>query len=259
MVEHRRYLIAGNWKMNVSSSDVGHLISEIHSGIANITRVDILICPPFTSIQAAKNAIDKINNIFLGAQNFYPEKNGAYTGEVSAIMLRELGVSYVIIGHSERRMYFNEDDNFINRKVKCALGNSLIPVLCIGETIEQRRDSKEFDVIQSQLKHGLKDITIREAEKLIIAYEPVWAIGTGETATPKIAQEMHAFIRNLLKEMFNTKVANAIRILYGGSMKADNAEELLRENDIDGGLIGGASLKATSFCDIIKTANTLSA
>ncbi|MDR0742718.1 MAG: triose-phosphate isomerase [Puniceicoccales bacterium] len=259
MTEHRKYLVAGNWKMNISSSDVGRLISEINAKIANVTKVDVLVCPPFTSIQAAKDAIGSINNIFLGAQNFYPEKNGPYTGEVSAIMLRELGVSYVIIGHSERRTYFNEDDDFINRKVRFALGSSLIPILCIGETIEQRREGKEFNIIQSQLKDGLKSITVQEVEKLIIAYEPVWAIGTGETATPKIAQEMHAFIRNSLEEMFNAKVANAIRILYGGSMKADNAEELLKENDIDGGLVGGASLKATSFCEIVEIASLLSA
>ncbi|MDR1528016.1 MAG: triose-phosphate isomerase [Puniceicoccales bacterium] len=259
MAKHGKYLVAGNWKMNISSSDVGRLIAEINAKIANITKVDVLICPPFTSIQAAKDAIGSTSNIFLGAQNFYPEKNGPYTGEVSAIMLRELGVSHVIIGHSERRIYFNEDDDFINRKVKFAFGNSLIPILCIGETIEQRRDGKEFNIIQSQLKDGLKDITPKEAEKLTIAYEPVWAIGTGETATPEIAQEMHAFIRNFLKEMFNAKVASTVKILYGGSMKADNAEELLEENDIDGGLIGGASLKATSFCEIVKIANLLSA
>lgn len=250
--------MAGNWKMNVPSSDAERLVSEINDEIANITRVDVLICPPFTSIQAAKNAINRVNHILLGAQNFYPEKNGAYTGEVSAIMLRELGVSYVIIGHSERRIYFNEDDQFINKKVKCALGSNLIPILCVGETIIQRREGKELSVIESQLKNGLKDISIREAEKLTIAYEPVWAIGTGETATPKIAQEMHAFIRNLLKEIFNAKVANVIRILYGGSMKTDNAEELLKEHDIDGGLIGGASLKASSFCEIIRIAYALS-
>jgi triosephosphate isomerase len=219
MVKHKRYLMAGNWKMNISSSDSGRLISEIDAKVTSITKVDVLICPPFTSIQAVKDAISRINNISLGAQNFYPEKNGPYTGEVSAIMLRELGVSHVIIGHSERRIYFNEDDDFINRKVKFALGNSLIPILCIGETIEQRRNDKEFDVVQSQLKNGLKNITTREAEKLAIAYEPVWAIGTGETATPKIAQEMHAFIRNSLREMFNAKDANPIRILYGGSYR----------------------------------------
>ncbi|MDR2628869.1 MAG: triose-phosphate isomerase [Puniceicoccales bacterium] len=257
MVEHRKYLVAGNWKMNISSSDVGRLLSEINAKIANTTKVDVLICPPFTSIQAAKDAIGSTSNISLGAQNFYPEKNGPYTGEVSAIMLRELGVSYVIIGHSERRIYFNEDDDFINRKVKFALGSSLIPILCIGETIEQRRDGKEFDIIRSQLKNGLKDVTLQEAEKLSIAYEPVWAIGTGETATPKIAQEMHAFIRNFLKEMFSAEVASTIKILYGGSMKNDNAEELLKEDDIDGGLIGGASLKATSFCEIVQIANLL--
>ncbi|MDR2776996.1 MAG: triose-phosphate isomerase [Puniceicoccales bacterium] len=259
MAEHRKYLVAGNWKMNISSSDVGRLISEINAKIANITKVDVLVCPPFTSIQAAKDAIGSIGNISLGAQNFYPEKNGPYTGEVSAIMLRELGVSYVIIGHSERRIYFNEDDDFINRKVRFALGSSLIPILCIGETIEQRRDGKEFAIIQSQLKNGLKNITVQEVEKLTIAYEPVWAIGTGETATPKTAQEMHAFIRSFLKEMFNAETANAVKILYGGSMKSDNAEELLKEDDIDGGLIGGASLKATSFCEIIEIANLLSA
>jgi triosephosphate isomerase len=258
MSKSRKYLIAGNWKMNIPSSDAKELVDDIVCKVSKMTKVGILICPPFTSIQAAKDALAETTGILIGAQNFYPEKNGAYTGEVSAVMLRELGVSHVIIGHSERRTYFNEDDRFVNKKVQCALANSLVPVLCVGETISQRRENKELDVIGSQLIGALKGVSQADAKKVIVAYEPVWAIGTGETATPEIAQGMHSFIRGTLADMFGIKIAEMVKILYGGSMKADNAEEILKENDIDGGLIGGASLQAGSFSSIVKIADELS-
>jgi triosephosphate isomerase len=258
MANGRKYLIAGNWKMNVPSSDAKGLAAEIVDKTQLLSKADVLVCPPFTSIQAVKDIIGAPGGIFLGAQNFYPEKSGAYTGEISPAMLRELGVSHVIVGHSERRSLFGESDALINRKVESALSNSLIPILCIGETIEQRRKGRAFEVVQNQIKIGLANVSLSESKKLVIAYEPVWAIGTGETATPQIAQEMHAFIRAQLKDLFDANAANSIKILYGGSMKAENAAELLRENDIDGGLIGGASLSAKSFVEIIKAANELS-
>jgi triosephosphate isomerase len=258
MARRKRYLIAGNWKMNVSSSDAENLISGIVGKIADITQVDVLVCPPFTSIPAVKNVLKGSGNIFLGAQNFYPEKNGAYTGEVSAVMLREIGVSHVIIGHSERRTYFKEDDELINRKVRFALGNSLIPILCVGESLEQRKNGKAFATVRDQIEGDLAGVGTNEAKKLIIAYEPVWAIGTGEVATVEIVQEMHSFIRELLKKAFDGRIATSIKILYGGSMKADNAKALLGENDVDGGLIGGASIVAPPFAEIVKIASKLS-
>jgi triosephosphate isomerase len=226
--------------------------------VRQISQVDVLLCPPFTSIHAARNAVGGQCNVFLGAQNFYPEKDGAFTGEVSAVMLRELGVSHVIIGHSERRSYFGENNDFINKKVRFALSNSLVPILCVGETIDQRKNGLAFSSVRAQIAEGLMNILAIEFNKLAVAYEPVWAIGTGETATPEIAQEMHAFIRKSLEELFDAKSVGAVKILYGGSMKPDNARELLSENDIDGGLIGGASLKAKSFTEIVKIADELS-
>jgi triosephosphate isomerase len=258
MSKNRKYLIAGNWKMNVSSSDAVRLVSEIIGEIDYVPKVDILVCPPFTSIQAARSALDGRCPIFLGAQNFYPEKNGAFTGEISAVMLRELGVSHVIVGHSERRANFNDSDDFVNKKVKCAMANSLIPILCVGETADQRKKGKALDVVRAQVESGLNGISQGESGKFVVAYEPVWAIGTGETATPKIAQEMHAFIRGLLENLFDSEYASAVKILYGGSMKPDNAEELLNESDIDGGLIGGASLNYRAFAEIVKTSHGMS-
>lgn len=257
MGQNRKYLIAGNWKMNISSSDAQVLVSEIVDKIGKLKHVDVLICPPFTSLSSARSAMSAHPEIALGAQNFYPAKSGAYTGEVSAVMLRELGVTHVIIGHSERRTYFHEDDDFINKKVIFALENALLPIVCVGETLEQRKAGKAQDIIAHQIESGLRGLTKAQAQKIIIAYEPVWAIGTGETATPEMAQEMHAFIRQLLAEQFNDDIAGDIRILYGGSMKPENVKELLLENDIDGGLIGGASLKASSFCEMIATAESL--
>ncbi|MDR1433231.1 MAG: triose-phosphate isomerase [Puniceicoccales bacterium] len=257
MGKSRRYLIAGNWKMNIPSSDAGQLIADIVAKIANVTKMDVLVCPPFTSIHSAKNALAGMAGIFLGAQNFYPEKNGAYTGEISAVMLRELGVSHVIVGHSERRIHFSESDKFINSKVRYALASNLIPILCVGETADQRKKGEELAVVTSQLRSGLGGISQADAKKLTVAYEPVWAIGTGETATAEVAQVMHAFIRNLLVDLFGQKAASTVKILYGGSMRPDNAKDLLGQDDIDGGLIGGASLQAGLFADVVKIAGEL--
>lgn len=254
----RRFLIAGNWKMNLTGSDASRLVNELLEMLGNtIKKVDILMCPPYTSIASAKSALNHSENIFIGAQNFFPEKNGAFTGEISPVMLRELGVSHVIVGHSERREYFHETDDNVNKKVRFALANSLLPILCVGETLSQRQSGKVLEVIDSQIVAGLKDVTAEEAERVTIAYEPIWAIGTGETATPDIAQEMHASIRKRLENVYNPLVADHIRILYGGSMKPENAQALLDQPDIDGGLIGGASLKASSFSAIINIANDL--
>jgi triosephosphate isomerase len=257
MAKNRRYLIAGNWKMNVPSSDAAQLVGDIVARLRAVSRVDVLLCPPFTSLHAARNALVGADGISLGAQNFYPERNGAFTGEVSPAMLRELGVSHAIVGHSERREYFGETDEFINKKVKCALANSLLPILCVGETLELRKKGKELAAVERQIRDGLANVTASEAKKITIAYEPVWAIGTGETATPEVAQAMHSFIRGIVGEMFDGKTAAALRILYGGAMKAETAEVLIGEPDIDGGLIGGASLKSTSFADIVKIAAAL--
>ena len=254
----RRLLIAGNWKMNLTGSDASRLVNELLEMLGNtIKKVDILMCPPYTSIASAKSALSHSENIFIGAQNFFPEKNGAFTGEISPVMLRELGVSHVIVGHSERREYFHETDDNVNKKVRFALANSLLPILCVGETLSQRQSGKALEVIDSQIVEGLKDVTAEEAERVTIAYEPIWAIGTGETATPDIAQEMHASIRKRLESIYTPLVADHVRILYGGSMKPENAQALLDQPDIDGGLIGGASLKASSFSAIINIASDL--
>lgn len=252
-----KFFMAGNWKMNVPSSDAKSLVEEIVESINYIKNVDVLVCPPFTSIASAKEGLNGSLRVMVGAQNFYPEKSGAYTGEISAIMLREIGVTHVIVGHSERRAYFSEANDFINKKVIAAISNSLVPILCVGETIEQRRAGDAFNVVEEQLLSCLKDVHIDSANKLIIAYEPVWAIGTGETATPEIAQEIHAFIRKLLLEKFGKAISSSIMILYGGSMKPENTCDLLAQEDIDGGLIGGASLKASSFCEMISIADKL--
>jgi len=249
----RKYLIAGNWKMNKTADEATELIQAIAHDVGTGTEVGAAVCPPFTALDAASKVVSK-SNLQLGAQNMHCETSGAYTGEISASMLRQLYVTYVILGHSERREYFKEDDAFINKKTLFALANNLKPILCVGETIDEREAGKVQSVIKTQLEGGLKDVKKTDAENVVIAYEPVWAIGTGKTATPEMAQEVHAYIRELLTDLFGKAAAQKIRILYGGSMKPENAEELLSQPDIDGGLIGGASLDAKSFVKIIKAA-----
>ncbi|MFO1451565.1 MAG: triose-phosphate isomerase [Opitutaceae bacterium] len=251
----RKKLIAGNWKMNKTSSDAVALVQEIVAAIGKQTDVDVVVCPPFTSLESVGKALDG-SVVKLGAQNVHPEPSGAYTGETSVGMLRALFSSYVIIGHSERRTYFQESDGFINQKVLAALKGQLKPILCVGETLGQRESGQTLRVVQTQLEGGLEGVSKDQLTSVVIAYEPVWAIGTGKVATTEQAQEVHAFIRSLLAKTFGDAMAEKVRILYGGSMKPANAPELLGQKDIDGGLIGGASLESRSFVDLVKAAAT---
>ncbi|MEX0324584.1 MAG: triose-phosphate isomerase [Puniceicoccaceae bacterium] len=250
----RKYLIAGNWKMNKTDSEGADLVNEIKVGLGQKLDVGVALCPPFTALESCAKAIED-SNIQLGAQNMHPKLEGAYTGEISPVMLRSLFCTVVILGHSERREYFKESDAFINEKVLAALESSLKPILCVGETLEQREAGETFNVVRTQLVDGLKGVTADAADNLVVAYEPVWAIGTGKTATPEMAQEVHKMIRDELTALFG-EAADKVRILYGGSMKPENASELLDQPDIDGGLIGGASLKAKSFLDLIEIAQS---
>ncbi|MCH2157120.1 MAG: triose-phosphate isomerase [Opitutales bacterium] len=252
----RRFLIAGNWKMNKTTAEAKELATEVVSSVGQQTAVGIVVCPPYTSLESVGSIVSD-STVNLGAQNMHHEAAGAYTGEVSAEMLRDLFASSVILGHSERREYFAESDELINQKVLAALQNNLRPILCVGETLEDREAGDTLKVVETQLRGGLVDVTESKADQVVIAYEPVWAIGTGKTATPEMAQEVHAAIRALLIELFG-ETGDKIRILYGGSMKPGNAEELLKQPDIDGGLIGGAALKAKDFCAIVETAVSLS-
>ncbi len=249
----RKKLIAGNWKMNKTSADAVALVKEIVAAVGKEIDVEIVVCPPFTSLESVAHVLEG-SGVKLGAQNMHPEPSGAYTGEVSAGMLRSLFTTYVILGHSERRTYFLEVDAFINQKVHAALKNQLKPILCIGETLQEREAGTTLSVVQTQLEQGLEGVSKEQAAGLVIAYEPVWAIGTGKVATTEQAQEEHAYIRTLLIKLFGKPAAQRVRILYGGSMKPANAPELLAQKDIDGGLIGGASLEARSFLDLIKAA-----
>ncbi len=249
----RKKLIAGNWKMNKAPADGVTLVEELVTSIGKLTDVDVVVCPPFTGLESAGRALEG-SNLKLGAQNMHFESSGAFTGEVSAPMLRGLFVTHVILGHSERRTLFAETDGFINQKVLAALKNQLRPILCVGETLTEREAGSTLKVVQTQLEGGLGGVSSEQASSVVIAYEPVWAIGTGKVATSDQAQEVHAFIRGLLGKLFGQPVAKKIRILYGGSMKPANAPELLGQKDIDGGLIGGASLEARSFVELVNAA-----
>jgi len=237
----RKKLIAGNWKMNKTVKEAVELVKEIKVS----DKVDILVCPPFTAI----DAVSKLDKVDVGAQNIYFEDSGAYTGEISPIMLKEL-CSYVIIGHSERRAYFNEDNEVINKKIKKALEHKLKVIVCVGEKLSEREEGRMKDVVEDHIKGALDGIS--DLKDIVIAYEPVWAIGTGKTATPAEAEDAHKFIRSLISELYSSEVAAKIRILYGGSVKPSNAKELLSKEDIDGALIGGAALKAEDFNLIIE-------
>ena len=251
----RRTVIAGNWKMNKDLSEAIKLISEIKSNIGTKPEnVDVIIFPPYISLETASTLI-KGTPIKLGAQNMHQESSGAFTAEISAPMLKSVGCEYVILGHSERRSIFGETDELINTKLKKAFAENLKPVFCIGETLEQREAGIMKDVIKNQVEKGLSGIPETDIDNLIIAYEPVWAIGTGKTATPEQAEEVHLFIRNLIADLYSTETAENIVIQYGGSVKPANAELLLTQPDIDGALIGGACLKADSFTAVINTAN----
>jgi len=249
----RRTVVAGNWKMNNNLSEAVSLISDLKKELGGSElNADVIICPPFVSLDTAKELI-KDSVIQLGAQNMYFEESGAFTGEISAEMLKSVGCQYVILGHSERRVIFEEPNETINRKVKKALASELKPIFCIGETLEERESGITNKVVEEQIRKGLEGLSNRDMEKVIIAYEPVWAIGTGKTASPEQAQEVHAFIRNLLASIFTREVAEATILQYGGSVKPENAKELLSQKDIDGALVGGACLKAEPFTGIIKS------
>jgi len=228
------------------------LVRKILYGVQNITVLDILVCPPFTALKSVYDLI-KGSNIKLGAQNLHWEMKGAFTGEISPLMLKDVGCEYVIIGHSERREYFKETDDIINKKIFAALKVGLKPIVCIGEKLEERESGVTEKVLEQQITEGLKGLSNEDMENITIAYEPVWAIGTGKTATPEIANTTQSFIRNKIKEIFNENIAEKIRILYGGSVKADNAKALLEQEHIDGALVGGASLEAENFIKIIKS------
>ena len=249
----RKKLIAGNWKMNKTSADAAALVEDLIPAIGRQNDVDVVVCPPFTSLERVANVLEG-STVKLGAQNMHPEANGAFTGEISAPMLRALFATYVILGHSERRSYFAESDEFINKKVLAALKHQLRPILCVGESLAERESGATLKVVQTQTERGLEGVSKEMAAGLVIAYEPVWAIGTGKVATTEQAQEVHAFIRGLLTKLFTAAVAQKVRILYGGSMKPANAPELLAQKDIDGGLIGGASLEARSFTELVNAA-----
>ena len=249
----RKYLIAGNWKMNTTASETDDLISEINSLVGQQTQVQVCICPPFTSLQKGSSLVEQ-TEVLLGAQNMSAEPSGAFTGEISAEMLRDLYVNFVILGHSERRQYFGETNKSINLKVLAAVQNNLKPIYCIGETLEERESGKTLEVVKTQVKEGLANFPLSEVDNLVLAYEPVWAIGTGKTATDEMAQEVHAYVRGLLVDLFGDAAGSGVRILYGGSMKPENASGLLSQPDVDGGLIGGASLNAKSFCAIVDSA-----
>jgi triosephosphate isomerase len=250
----RRKVIAGNWKMHKDLSESQNLISKLTIELSKEdVKCDIIICPPFTSLSEAA-ALVKNTKVKLGAQNMHFEDKGAFTGEVSATMLKSVGCEYVILGHSERRAIFNESDEMINKKIKKALDSGLRPIFCIGETLQQRESGKMNDVIKRQVTEGLQHISKGEMEKVIIAYEPVWAIGTGVTAAPHQAQEVHVYVRQLTSDIFGEDTAENLIIQYGGSVKPGNAVELLSQSDIDGALVGGACLEADSFLKIIRSA-----
>ncbi|HEX6981403.1 MAG TPA: triose-phosphate isomerase [Balneolaceae bacterium] len=251
----RRFLIAGNWKMNCGPKETESLLQNIKEQCKSMPdEIDGLVCPPAISLTAAADELKDFNGVSLGAQNVYFEDNGAFTGEVSTQMLNEVGCEFVIVGHSERRQYFGETNKTVNAKVNKALEDGIKPVICVGESLEQRKAGEHKATVKKQVEAALIGVENEDAASVVIAYEPIWAIGTGETASPEQAQEMHSMIRSVLADHFNEQLADQIRILYGGSMKPHNAGDLLSQEDIDGGLIGGASLKADSFCEIIRVA-----
>ncbi|MCL1831857.1 MAG: triose-phosphate isomerase [Oscillospiraceae bacterium] len=248
----RKVVIAGNWKMNKTRAEAATLIGQLANAPQN-ADVDVVVCVPFTALETAVNAV-KGTAVKVGAQNVHFEKSGAFTGEVSADMLVELGVEYAVIGHSERRQYFGETDATVNNRTRAALVAGLIPILCIGELLEEREAGITEEVLSRQTKLGLAGFTADEVKRIIIAYEPVWAIGTGKTATAEQAGEACGFVRGVIAKLYGEAVADGVTIQYGGSMNAKNGAELLAQEDVDGGLIGGASLVAEDFKTIIKAA-----
>ena len=247
----RKPIIAGNWKMNLSLKESVELVTGLKRELADVTDVEIAVCPPFVYLQAVKDVVEG-SNIALGAQNMSINDNGAYTGEISVSMLKDIGCDFVILGHSERRQYFEESDSLINAKIKKALANGIKPIICVGEKLEERESGITADVVTSQIEGCLAELTAKDLDSCVIAYEPVWAIGTGKTASNDQAQEVHKLIRDLIAKLFSTEVADKMRIQYGGSVKPNNVTGLMSEADIDGALVGGAALKIDSFSQIVK-------
>jgi triosephosphate isomerase len=250
-MKSRRPIIAGNWKMNKTVAEALDLVTKLKRELAAVKEVDIVVCPPFTALSDVSKAILD-SNIRLGAQNMSENANGAFTGEIAASMLKEFSVRYVILGHSERRQYQAESNALVAKKALAAHAASLKPIVCIGETLEQREAGETTRVVGEQLKGSLAGLSKEQMSETVLAYEPVWAIGTGKTATSAQAQEVHAFIRKTIAELFGETTARHVRIQYGGSVKAANARELMNQPDVDGALVGGASLDDRSFADIIK-------
>lgn len=251
----RKKIVAGNWKMNTTLPEGVALAKEVNEALAQVTpNCDVIICVPFTHLAPVAGVIDQ-TKLGLGAENCADHKSGAYTGEVSAPMVASTGATYVILGHSERRQYYGETSETLREKVALALENKLTPIFCIGEVLEERESGKHFDVVKAQIEEGLFNLSAEDFGKIILAYEPVWAIGTGKTATDDQAQEMHAFIRGVIADKYGKEVADETSILYGGSCKPSNAKALFAKPDVDGGLIGGASLKAADFMGIVDAWN----
>jgi len=250
----RKPLIAGNWKLNNTIKEAIELVTLLKRKLTDLQGVDVVVCPPFTALSDVSELLIE-SDIRLGAQDLYWEDKGAFTGEVSASLIKDAGASFVIIGHSERRQFFHETNDTVNKKTKAALKNGLTPIVCVGESLAEREANKTFSIIENQLKGAFVNFNAEEIEKIIIAYEPVWAIGTGKVATPDQAEEAHAFIRKEMAKAFGQEVAVGLRILYGGSVKSDNISNLMSQVDIDGALVGGASLDANGFADIVKNAS----
>jgi len=249
----RQKTIAGNWKMYKTIPEAGQLITELKKKVASVDNVHIIVCPPSLAVPEVVRMVQG-SNIAVGAQNLHWEREGAFTGELSAQMIKSAGAEYVIIGHSERRQYFGETDRSVNLKIKAALAEGLRPIVCVGETLEQRENNQTEKIVKEQIQGAFEEISEKEFSPIIIAYEPVWAIGTGKTATPDQAQEVHTFIRALIAELYSHKTAEQTIIQYGGSVKPENAADLMRQADIDGALVGGACLNAGSFAAIITSA-----
>ncbi len=250
----RKPFMAANWKLNNTVPEALKFIAAFTADLKSATGVDVVIGAPFTALYSMGVALAD-TEYKLAAQDIYWEDSGAFTGEISGPMLRDVGCDCVIIGHSERRQYFGETDEIVNKKITAALRNGLLPIMCVGETLEQREANKTWDVIETQLRDGLRNIDLKGLDDFVIAYEPVWAIGTGKTATPEQAQEVHGLIRNHLNEVYGAETADRVRILYGGSVKPSNCRELMSKQDIDGALVGGASLKPDQFAAIVRSAH----
>jgi triosephosphate isomerase len=250
----RKKIVAANWKMNMTQGESERFVESFLREVGEINDVEVVIIPPFTAIPKVTEALGKAQNVKVGAQNMYWEKSGAFTGEISAPLLRDLFVHYVVLGHSERRTLFGETDEMVNRKARAAHEGKLHPIVCVGETLEQRDKGDVEKILSTQLRGSLAGLQPKEMQESVIAYEPVWAIGTGRNATAQQAQEAHAFIRRTLGEMADHATAERVRIQYGGSVKPENARELMSQPDIDGALVGGASLDARSFAQIVKAA-----